>query len=319
MATAARSDLTRFAWLSIAAAVATIALKMGAYLITDSVGLLSDALESIVNLVAAIVALIALTVAARPADAGHHFGHTKAEYLSAVVEGAMIFVAALSIIYTAVRRLIHPVELANVGIGLSISVVAALLNGAVALVLIRAGRTHRSMTLKADGKHLMTDVWTSAGVVVGVLLVVVTGILRLDPIVALLVGLNIVRTGVHLLRDSVGGLLDRAMDADTQALVDGALEEFASDEVTFHAVRSREAGHRWFVSLHVLVPGDWSVRRGHDLADAVERRLGEVLEHVEVETHLEPREDPRSYEAYLGVPTPDELTGTDAAGRPDLA
>ncbi len=186
-----RPDLTKFAWMSVAVAVTTIALKSGAYLLTGSVGLLSDAAESIVNLVAAIVALVALRVAAQPHDAQHHFGHSKAEYFSAAVEGLMIFVAAVFIIWTAFQRILHPTELENVGIGLAISVGASALNGWVAFILMRAGRVHRSVTLVADGKHLLTDVWTSVGVVLGVLAVGLTGWLRLDPIIALLVGLNI--------------------------------------------------------------------------------------------------------------------------------
>lgn len=297
-----RADLTKFAWLSIATALVTMALKFTAYLITDSVGLLSDALESTVNLVAAVVALIALTVAAKPADSGHHFGHTKAEYFSAVVEGVMIFVAAVFILVSAVHRLLSPQPLENVGIGLAISVLAAVLNGAVAVVLLRAGRQHRSITLVADGRHLMTDVWTTAGVVLGVALVALTGWLRLDPLVALLVGVNIIWTGWKLISDSVGGLLDRALDEETQQVIESVLAEFRCEEVLFHAVRSREAGHRSFLSMHVLVPGDWSVRRGHDLAEELEQRLTAEVEHLEVTTHLEPIEDPRSYEASLGVP-----------------
>jgi cation diffusion facilitator family transporter len=301
-----RESLTRYAWLSIAAAVATISLKFGAYWVTDSVGLLSDAAESVVNLVAAVVALIALTIAARPPDAGHHFGHTKAEYFSAVTEGIMIFVAAVYIIVTAVQRLITPVPLSNIAVGLGISLVASIINGWVALVLLRAGRRHRSITLVADGKHLLTDVWTSAGVIVGVLLVMPTGWLWLDPVVAILVGLNIIRTGWHLIQQSVSGLLDRAMDAESQARVDAVLSEFVSDEVRFHAVRSREAGHRSFLSMHVLVPGGWTVRRGHDLVEDIEERLRAAVDHLEVSAHIEPIEDPRSYEESLGIQAPEE-------------
>ncbi len=299
-----RASLTRFAWLSIAAAVVTITLKVVAYWLTDSVGLLSDAAESVVNLVAAVVALVALTVAARPPDDGHHFGHTKAEYLSAVVEGVMIFVAAVYIVVAAVERFVNPVELDNVGIGLAISVVAALVNGGVAVVLLRVGRRERSLTLEADGKHLMTDVWTSAGVVVGVLLVALTGWLRLDPVIALLVGLNIVRTGWSLISTSVGGLLDRSIDPERRARIEEVLQQYAGDEVRFHAVRTREAGHRSFVTLHLLVPGSWSVQRGHDLAEEVEQALCAAVDSCEVSTHIEPIEDPRSYEAELGVDPP---------------
>ncbi|HMT89918.1 MAG TPA: cation diffusion facilitator family transporter, partial [Dermatophilaceae bacterium] len=218
-----RENLTRFAWLSIAAAVCTIALKSGAYLVTGSVGLLSDAAESVVNLVAAFVALIALHVAAKPADAEHQFGHSKAEYFSAAVEGVMIFVAATFIIYSSVQRFLAPEPLEQVGLGLGISVVASALNGAVAFVLMRAGRKHRSITLTADGKHLLTDVWTSAGVVVGVLLVALTGWLRLDPIIAFLVGCNIIWTGWHLVRESVDGLMDAAPSPECQAKIQAVI------------------------------------------------------------------------------------------------
>src|SRR5699024_78033 len=206
-----RSHLERFAWLSIAAALTTIALKTGAWWITDSVGLLADAAESIVNLVAAVAALVALRVAGRAADDEHHFGHSKAEYFSAAIEGAMIFVAAGFIIWQSIGRLLDPRPIDEPGIGLTISVIASLVNGAVALVLVRAGRRHRSITLRADGEHLLTDVWTSVGVVVGVLLVIVTGIDRLDPVVALLVGANILWTGWRLLDESGAGLMDGSL------------------------------------------------------------------------------------------------------------
>ncbi|MFV0463208.1 MAG: cation diffusion facilitator family transporter [Nostocoides sp.] len=294
-------DLTRFAWLSIAAACLTIALKFGAYQLTGSVGLLSDAAESVVNLVAAFVALIALHVAAQPADDQHHFGHSKAEYFSAAVEGVMIFVAAVFIIISAVRRFLDPTALANVGVGLGISVIAAAVNGVVALVLLRAGRRHRSITLTADGKHLLTDLWTTVGVLVAVGLVVLTGWLWLDPVIAFLVGCNILWTGWHLLRESVDGLMDRALPHEDQAVIEQVLSEFANDQVHFHAVRTRAAGHTRFMSMHVLVPGDWTVQRGHDLLERVEQRLHERVEHCEVDTHLEPSEDPRSYENTPGT------------------
>ncbi|HQR25995.1 MAG TPA: cation diffusion facilitator family transporter [Nocardioides sp.] len=306
METARRESLTRYAWLSIGAAIATIVLKTGAYWLTGSVGLLSDAAESLVNLVAAVVALFALRVAARPADALHHFGHSKAEYFSAVTEGIMIFVAAVFIIESAVERFVHPVPLENVGVGLAISALASVINGWVALVLLRAGRRHRSITLVADGKHLLTDVWTSVGVVVGVLLVALTGWLRLDPLVATAVGLNIIHTGWRLIRQSLSGLLDRALDADSQAKVDAVLAAYEAEQVRFHAVRSREAGHRSFLSMHVLVPGSWTVQEGHDLLEEIEERLRGVVDHLEVSAHLEPIEDPRSYEESLGIEAPGE-------------
>ena len=296
-----RPDLSSYAWLAIGAALATIALKSSAWLLTGSVGLLSDAAESVVNLVAAFVALVALRVAAQPADDKHQFGHAKAEYFSAAIEGIMIFVAAVVIIITAVQRFLTPQPLAHVGVGLAVSVAASLINGVVAVVLIRAGRAHRSITLTADGRHLLTDVWTSGGVVVGVVAVALTGWLRLDPIIAMAVGINIVITGTKLLMESVSGLMDRVLDEQDVAVVDEVLGEFRSDEVEFHGLRTRLAGHQRFVSMHVLVPGAWSVQRGHDLLEDVEERLRSRLDHLHVDTHLEPLEDPRAYE---GIPRP---------------
>ena len=284
--------LTTFAWLSIAAALVTIALKSGAYLLTGSVGLLSDAAESGVNLIAAVVALIALHVAARPADDNHNFGHGKAEYFSAGIEGLMIFVAAGFILVTSVQRFMHPTALESVGLGLAISTLATAVNGAVGMLLLRAGATHRSVTLTADGKHLLTDVWTSFGVIVGVLLVGLTGWERLDPIVAALVGVNILVTGFRLVSQSVTSLLDAAMPAKDLARVTAVLDRMRTDEIDFANVRTRESGRHRFVSFTVLVPSDWTVERGHDLADDVEMAISGDLPDTDVQTHLEPRPRP---------------------------
>jgi cation diffusion facilitator family transporter len=283
-------------WLSVAAALATIALKTSAWALTGSVGLLSDAAESLVNLVAAIVALGALRWAAKEADPEHTYGHTKAEYFSAAIEGLMIFVAAISIAITAISRLVHPRGIEAVGLGLSVSAGASAINLAVGILLMREGRKHRSITLEADGKHLLTDVWTSAGVIVGVAAVSLTGWERLDPIIALAVAVNIVHAGIGLLRRSVGGLMDRSLGEEEQRLIQEALAEFESDHVRFHAVRTRQAGQRAFVSLHILVPGAWTVDRGHDVAEDVEESIRRRLHYATVFTHLEPIEDPRSYQ-----------------------
>lgn len=296
-------DLRGFAWLSIGAAVTTITLKSLAFALTGSVGLLSDAMESVVNLVAAVVALFALAIAARPADEEHLYGHSKAEYLSAALEGAMILVAAGAILVSATGRLLHPRALEHVGPGLAVSVVAAALNGAVAAVLLRAGRKHRSITLTADGRHLMTDVWTSAGVVVGVVAVAVSGWERLDPLIAIAVGANIVVAGWRLVSQSVGGLMDRALPAADREAIDAVLDRYRrEDGVRFHALRTREAGSRRFVSVHVLVPGAWTVQAGHDLLERLEADLGAALDGVTVFTHLEPLEDPASYADGRGHP-----------------
>lgn len=303
-------DLSRFAYLSIAAAVVTITLKVIAWRITGSVGLLSDAAESVVNLVAAVAVLIALKVAAMPADKNHHYGHTKAEYFSAAVEGMMIFVAALVIMYTAVERFLHPQTIENVGIGLAISVVASAVNGAVAVVLLRAGRQHRSLTLTADGKHLMTDVWTSAGVVVGVLLVGLTGIARLDPVIAFLVGINIVWTGWKLIRESTEGLMDISMPKEDNSAIAEILARFVTREVHFHALRTRVSGHHRFAEVHVLVPGAWTVQQGHDLMEEVEEAVHREFGEIALTCHLEPSEDPRAYGDYAAefpIPTHDDI------------
>lgn len=288
--------LTRFARLSIAAALATIALKTAAFALTGSVGLLSDALESGVNLVAATVAYVALWVAARPADEEHPYGHSKAEYFSAGVEGCLIVVAAVAIVVSATGRFLDPQPLAHVGPGLAVSVAAAVINGAVAAVLLRAGRRYRSITLTADGRHLMTDVWTTAGVVTGVAAAAVTGWERLDPLVALGVGAHIVVAGWRLIRRAVGGLMDRALPASDRQAIEAVLDRYRHQEgVRFHALRSREAGTRRFVSVHVLVPGQWSVQTGHELLDRLEADLDVALGGAFVFTHLEPLEDPASY------------------------
>lgn len=289
-------DLTRFAWLSIAAAVVTIGLKTMAWYLTGSVGLLSDAAESVVNLFAAIMALVALKVAVRPPDKNHLFGHSKAEYFSAAAEGLMIFIAAAVIIFSSIERFLNPQQLDNVGIGLAVSVLAAAINGAVAAVLLRVGRKHRSITLTSDGKHLLTDVWTSAGVVVGVLLVALTGWVRLDAVVAFAVGVNILVTGWKLIAQSTAGLMDISLPKEDNARIQAILDSFTTEQIQFHAVRTREAGHRQFMDMHLLVPGDWSVQRGHDLTEEITAKLHCEYPELRVNCHVEPIEDPRSYQ-----------------------
>lgn len=289
-------DLSRFAWLSIAAAAVTILLKTLAWRITGSVGLLSDAAESLVNLVAAIIALVALKVSIRPPDKNHHFGHSKAEYFSAGAEGMMIFIAAAVIMYTAVQRFIHPRPIEDVGIGLLVSVLASVVNGLVAWVLLKNGRQRRSMTLIADGKHMLTDVWTSVGVLVGVGLVWLTGWQRLDPIVAFAVGVSILVTGAKLVGQSGTALLDVSLPKEDNEAIRDFLDAHSNDHVKFHAVRTREAGYRRFLEFHMLVPGSWTVKQGHD---AMEDLIDEILDEwpeMRVSGHLEPIEDPRSYE-----------------------
>ncbi|GAA4285615.1 cation diffusion facilitator family transporter [Brevibacterium daeguense] len=288
-------SLTSYAWLSIAAALVTIGLKTLAWKLTGSVGLLSDAAESVVNLGAAIAALVALVVAARPADKNHQYGHSKAEYFSAVLEGVMIFVAAAFIIYSSVVRFFNPQELENVGVGLGVSLVAGAVNGAVALVLLRVGKRHRSITLTADGKHLMTDVWTSIGVVVGVFLVFATGWNRLDAVVALAVGINILVTGWRLIAASTAGLMDVSLPQEDNDRIRAILDGYAVDGIEFHQVRTREAGRLRFMDTHLLVPGSWTVQRAHDLSREVAAAVRSEYPDLRVTNHVEPIEDPASH------------------------
>ncbi|MGA8892782.1 MAG: cation diffusion facilitator family transporter [Anaeromyxobacteraceae bacterium] len=290
-----RPSLARFAWLSIAAAVVTIALKTAAWLLTGSVGLLSDAAESVVNLVAAVTTLGMLTVAARPPDEEHAYGHDKAEYFASGVEGGLIIVAAVAIAWSAVNRLLHPAPIEQLGIGLAVSTGASLVNLAVARILFAAGRKHHSIALEADAHHLMTDVWTSAAVLTGIGVVALTGWERLDPIVAIGVAVNITWAGVKLIRRSALGLLDTALPPAEQSAVQAVLEAHRGPEVQFHALRTRQAASRRFVSVHVLVPGSWTVARGHALLEAIERGIREAVPRVAVFTHLEALEDPASY------------------------
>jgi cation diffusion facilitator family transporter len=285
-----------YALLSVGAAVVTIALKMGAYVVTGSVGLLSDALESLANLAAALIAVWALTLASRPPDAEHAYGHTKAEYFASAFEGILILIAALGIGLTAWERLLHLRPLEQVWLGLTISLAASTVNGAVALILLRAGRRLRSITLVADAHHLLTDVWTSVGVVVGIVLVQLTGWLVLDPLIALLVAANIIWTGVRLLRDTAYGVLDTVLPPADQARIAAVLKPYKDAGIVFHALRTRGAGQRRFVSLHMLVPGGWTIQRGHALAEQIERAIIAALPKTTVFTHLEPVEDPVSWE-----------------------
>jgi cation diffusion facilitator family transporter len=292
-----RASLTRFAWLSIAAALATMALKTGAYFLTHSVGLLSDALESLVNLAGAIMALGMLTIAARPADESHVYGHSKAEYFASVTEGMLILLAAAGIISAAMNRFLQPREIEQLGLGLGVSVAASTINFIVARVLLREGRARRSITLEADAHHLMTDVWTSAGVIGGVAIAGLTGWGFLDPLVAILVALNIVWTGIRLVGRSVSGLMDAALPSQEQELIQAVMEKYRAQGVNFHALRTRQAAARRFISVHMLVPGDWTVHDAHHVAEDFESDIRQALGSVvTVFTHIEPVEDELSME-----------------------
>lgn len=290
-----KDSLKKYAYLSIAAALITIGLKFYAYFYTGSMGLFSDALESCVNLLAAVVALIMIHISEKPADEGHEFGHTKAEYFSSAIEGGLILVAAFSIIWSAAPRLLEPQPIENVGLGVLISLSASLVNLGVALVLIKNGKKNNSLLLEADGKHLMTDVWTSVGVITAIFIVKLTGFLILDPIIAIIVALNIVWTGFQLLKRSANGLMDASISESELKIVTDYLNELKTDKIDFHSLMTRQAGQRKFISLHLLVPGEWSVQQGHDYAENIEETIEDMFsEPVTVSTHIEPIEDPAS-------------------------
>jgi cation diffusion facilitator family transporter len=286
--------LTRYAWLSIAAAVVTITMKATAYYLTGSVGLLSDALESTVNLAAAIVALIALSIVVRPANDEFTFGFYKVEYFASGFEGGMILLAAAAIIISAIPRLIHPVPLEQLGLGLVISTAASLINLAVSLVLMRAGKRYNSITLQADARHLMTDVWTTAGVLVGIALVMLTGYARLDPIIAIIVAINILFTGYRLLVRSGRGLMDISLPPEEMNTLKSILDSYQVDGIRYHALRTRQAAARKFMIVHLLVPGEWTVRHGHQVAEQVEIEVRKAIPNSNIATHIEPVEDPIS-------------------------
>jgi cation diffusion facilitator family transporter len=288
-----RVPLRRYAWLSIAAALMTMGIKAMGFWLTGSVGILSDALESGVNLVAAFTALAALTISAQPPDEEHAYGHQKVEYLSSGTEGGLIGLAAIAIVIAAVQRLLDPQPLTRLGFGLGLAASASLINLSVGLILIRVGKRHHSIALEADGQHLLTDVWTSVGVLLGVGLVALTGWTILDPIVAILVAAQITFTAYRLMRRSALGLIDTALPKTQVAAIEQILGSYA--QVQHHALRTRQAGSRSFISFHIQVPGEWSVQRGHDILEAIEAQVRELVPNATVFTHLEPLEDPRSW------------------------
>ncbi|BFM41082.1 cation diffusion facilitator family transporter [Synechocystis sp. LKSZ1] len=282
--------------LSIGAAVLTMILKFGAYRLTGSVGLLSDAMESGVNLLAALVAFWALSLAGKPPDAEHPFGHSKAEYFSSGLESALIVVAAIGIIWTAANRLLHPQPIMELEGGLVLAIAATVINGGVAWILLKAGRRFNSITLRADAHHLLTDVWTSLGVVVAVLLIAFTGWTSLDPLIAIAVALNILWTGGKLMQETLSGLLDKAIPKEQIQEINTLLEDYQNQGLYFHSLKTRMAGTTSFISFHVLVPGHWTVHQGHDLCETIENAIIEIIPGSQITTHLEPLEDPRSWE-----------------------
>ena len=287
-----RASLTKFAWLSIGAALVTIVLKTGAYFLTGSIGLLSDAIESLVNLAGAFMALMMLSIAARPADNDHVYGHSKAEYFASITEGILILIAAIGIMTAAIQRLLDPQPLSDLGVGLGVSIAASLINFVVSRILLTAGKQRQSISLEADAHHLMTDVWTSVGVIGGVAIAGFTGWQILDPIVAIIVALNIVWTGIQLVRRSVSGFMDESLPKAERELIENVMAKYREKGVDFHALRTRQAAARRFMSVHVLVPGEWTVHDAHHVAEDFENDIRSTLGGViTVFTHLEPAED----------------------------
>jgi len=289
----------KYVWISIAASIATIMLKGGAYYITGSVGLLSDALESFINLAAAVTALIMITIAMSPPDKDHPFGHSKAEYFSSVIEGSLILVAAVAIGVTSIEKIINPGELSDLGSGLAISALASVINLFTALILLRAGKRYNSITLEADAHHLMTDVWTTAGVIAGLVMVKITGFVILDPVIAILVAVNIVFTGVRIIKRSVSGLMDEALPEKELNLVKSVLDGYEEQCITYHSLYTRKAASKNFIFLHLLMPGNWHISRGHEITKEIEVEIAKVLPDSDVFIHIEPLNDPDSFDDYL--------------------
>ncbi|PIP74895.1 MAG: cation-efflux pump [Candidatus Levybacteria bacterium CG_4_9_14_0_2_um_filter_35_21] len=291
-------SLSYFVWVSIAAAIITISLKTAAFFLTGSVGLLSDALESVINLVAAVVALFAIKISQKPPDEDHTYGHFKAEYFSSIIEGILIFLAAITIGYTAILRLIHPQPIEQAFLGILISFLAAGVNLVVGIKLLKAGKEHNSIVLEADAHHLFTDVWTSGGVILGVIIVAITQINILDPIVALLVAANIIYTGYVLIKRSSLGFMDTAIDKKDVANIKQILEKYSNKNIKFHSLRTRQAATKKFMSVHVLVPEKWSMQKSHQLVKDMEKDIEQSVFNITVLTRLETIENSEIHDEF---------------------
>jgi cation diffusion facilitator family transporter len=289
----------RVALLSVGAAIVTLLLKFGAYFLTGSVGLLSDAIESFVNLAAALIAFTAITIAGRPPDSNHTYGHDKAEYFSSGAEGTLILLAAGTIIFSAVHRLVNPAPLENLGIGAAVALVASAINFGVSRIMLRVARQEDSIALEADAHHLMTDVWTSVGVVGGILVVGATGWQVLDPLIAIVVAVNIIWMGVQLLRRSTAGLMDVTLPGEEVAVIQSAINHVAGAETPYHALRTRKSGSRRFIDFHLLLPGQTTVQASHDLVSQIETAIEHELPNTYVTIHVEPREDAASWDGDI--------------------
>ncbi|MFH0976485.1 MAG: cation diffusion facilitator family transporter [Spirochaetota bacterium] len=293
------SSPAKIVWIPIAASVITIILKSVAFYITGSVGLLSDAMESFINLTASVVAMIALTIACRPPDKQHPFGHHKAEYFSSILEGVLIIIAAIAIGVTSIERLINPHILEKLNLGLLISAGASIINFVTARILFRAGRKYNSITLEADAQHLMTDVWTTGGVLAGLLLIEITGFSWLDPVIAIAVAVNIVYTGIKLIIRSVSGFMDTALTEAELDAVKAILEKYKKTGISYHALYTRKSSAMNFITLHLLMPGDWTVSKGHKITKQIEKDIKCDFPNSDIFIHLEPFNDPESFDDVL--------------------
>ena len=291
-----KKSLLKYTYLSIFASILTIILKFIAYFFTASVGFLSDAIESLVNLATAIFAYFSLKIAQKPADTNHPYGHSKAEYFSSIIEGLLIFLASFSIIASSIDRIIHPKNIEQVFLGIIISAAAALINLLVGQKLIAVGKKQRSIALEADGHHLLTDAYTSVGVIMAVFLVEKTGILILDPLVAIFVSLNILFTGKDLIKRSISGFMDEAISEKEIKIIEKIFQSFKKQQIVFHSLKTRQSAQKRFISFHILFPNHWSIKKAHDLADKIEKQIKKKLENAEVESHLEPINDKKSFE-----------------------
>ncbi len=291
-----KKSLLKYTYLSIFTSTVVISLKILAYFLTKSVGFLSDAIESLVNLASAIIAYFMLKLAEKPADYNHPYGHTKAEYFSSLFEAGMIFIASLSIIFSAIQRIIHPKALEQISLGLVVSFLTTLINFFTAKILISAGKKNHSITLEADGHHLMTDVLTSVGVIVAVFLVQMTGFLILDSLVAIAVALNILFTAIVLIKRSVSGFLDESLDKKDLKIISKIFQKYEKKDIKFHSIKSRQSAQKKFLSFHILLPNNWSIKKSHDLVDKIEKEIKKNLGEIEINSHLEPVDDKKSFE-----------------------
>lgn len=286
----------RLAQLSIVASIATITLKLGAFIFTNSVSLLSDALESLVNLIAAVITFFMIRLAQKPPDADHHYGHSKAEYISSVAEGAFIIIAAGAIIVTAILRILNPIQLDPPGIGLIFSIIASFINLLVGRILISEGKKRHSIALEADGHHLMTDVWTTVGVLAALAVIYITGVQLLDPVMAIFFGFNIIFSGISIVQRSLSGFMDGAIDKTYVAHIQSVFETYSKKHsIQFHGLRTRVAGSRKFISFHVLVPGNWTVQHAHTMIEEIEKTIRAEVPHSTITSHIEPIEDPAAW------------------------